>query len=295
MLVGLLLNSCLVSRYDEKSVHRTQMLMTAIANMTNTSSLLTSLDQGVYTLTLNRPEQRNALDVPMLEALAHALEEARTNAAVRCVVVAARGKGFCAGADVVEWAQAQADGRLETYGWTQAAHGVMLALYSLPKPTLAVIQGSAVGAGLDLALCCDLRVSAQAARFRAGYTGMAYAPDAGASWHLPRLVGAEQARRFLFLNAVWDAAQALQAGLVGEVVDDAALADHAQALAAQLASGPTLAFGYTKALLQNSSQQSLAQQLKAEHLAGLACGRTEDAAEALRASMEKRAPIFAGK
>lgn len=259
-----------------------------------TTTLQVSLSQGVYTLVLNRPEQRNALDLPTLAALRAALSEARARPDVRCVLITATGSSFCAGADLKEWAQAEAQGRLETYGWTQAVHAMMVQLQSLNKPTLAVIQGSAIGAGLELAMCCDFRLAAQSARFRSGYTGMAYSPDAGGSWHLPRLIGQEQTRRFLFLNETWDAAQALRTGLVGEVVADDALASRAQAMALQLARGPTLAFAHSKTLLSMSAGQSLSQQLEAERLAGLACGRSYDADEALRAASEKRVPIFTG-
>jgi 2-(1,2-epoxy-1,2-dihydrophenyl)acetyl-CoA isomerase len=280
---------------------RPTILLTTVAQMIGKDAMLTPLTlqvhlhQGVYSLVLNRPAQRNALDLPTLAELHAALEYAKNQTEIRCVVLSATGASFCAGADVKEWADAQAQGRLETYGWTQAAHATMVALESLPKPTLAVLQGSAVGAGLDLALCCDLRICASTARFRAGYTSMAYAPDAGSSWHLPRLIGQERAKRFLFLNESWDASQALQAGLVGEVLEAAALAERAQNIAAQLASGPTVAFAHTKALLQSSANNSLAEQLQAEQLAGLACGRSLDAQEALQASVEKRAPHFIGR
>ena len=262
--------------------------------MSSTPSLLQDLQQGVLTLTLNRATQRNALDVPTLAALTAALAQARENAEVRCVVLAASGVSFCSGADVKEWAQAEAEGRLETYGWTEAAHVLMARLHSFSKPTLAVIQGSAVGAGVDLALCCDLRLATRSAKFRPGYTAMAYSPDAGASWHLPRLIGQEQARRFLLLDEAWGAEKALATGLVGELCEDAEVLARTQALAQRLASGPSFAHAQTKTLLAQSATRTLAEQLEAERLAGLACGRTADAAEALAASAEKRAPKFTG-
>ncbi len=158
-----------------------------------------------------------------------------------------------------------------------------------------VINGSAVGAGMDLALCCDFRIAAASARFKAGYTGMAYCPDAGASWHLPRLLGSEAAKRLLFLDEAWSAERALGAGLVGEVVADERLVEAVGAFAARLASGPTFAFAQTKRLLRDGAGRSLAEQLRAEQAAGLLCGRSEDAAEALRAVAEKRSPQFSGR
>jgi 2-(1,2-epoxy-1,2-dihydrophenyl)acetyl-CoA isomerase len=124
---------------------------------------------------------------------------------------------------------------------------------------------------------------------------MAYSPDAGASWHLPRLIGTEQAKRLLFLDELWSADRALAAGLVSEVCADEQLLSVAAELAARLASGPTFAFAQTKKLMREGAQRSLSEQLSAELAAGLLCGRSEDGAEALRAAMEKRAPAFIGK
>ncbi|UVK80990.1 enoyl-CoA hydratase-related protein [Pseudomonas sichuanensis] len=263
--------------------------------MTAPSSLLIQVEAGVAWITLNRPDQRNALDIPTLKHLHATLEACNSDPAVRVVVLTGTGRSFCAGADLAEWAEAEARGALETYGWTETAHALMQCLHSLDKPTIAAINGTAIGAGMDLSLCCDLRLAAQSARFKAGYTSMAYSPDAGASWHLPRLIGTEQAKRLLFLDELWGAERALAAGLVGEVVADEQLATAAAELAARLAQGPTFAHAQTKRLIRDGAQRSLAEQLSAELAAGLLCGRSEDGAEALRAASEKRAPRFIGK
>ncbi|BAN49770.1 enoyl-CoA hydratase/isomerase family protein [Metapseudomonas resinovorans] len=259
------------------------------------TTLLSQVDAGIARITLNRPQQRNALDIPTLNALLELLDAHEADPAVRVLVLSGEGRSFCAGADLAEWAEAEARGALETYGWTETAHALMNRLHGLAKPTIAAINGTAVGAGMDLTLCCDFRIAAASARFKAGYTGMAYAPDAGASWHLPRLIGAEQAKRLLFLDELWGAERALAVGLVGEVCADESLADVAGQLAARLAAGPTFAFAQTKALIQDGASRSLAQQLVAEQAAGLLCGRSEDAAEALRAVAEKRSPQFNGR
>lgn len=188
--------------------------------MTTDSSVLTHVQAGVAWITLNRGPQRNALDIPTLKHLHTLLDAFNSDASVRAVVLTASGRSFCAGADLAEWADAEARGALETYGWTETAHALMTRLHTLDKPTIASINGTAVGAGMDLALCCDLRIASQSARFKAGYTSMAYSPDAGASWHLPRLIGSEQAKRLLFLDELWSADRALATGLVGEVVAD---------------------------------------------------------------------------
>ncbi|MEN0107569.1 MAG: enoyl-CoA hydratase/isomerase family protein, partial [Pseudomonas sp.] len=152
--------------------------------MTPQLAVLCEKEAGIARLTLNRAEQRNALDIPTLAYLSHLLQQLNDDPEVRVVVLTGTGRSFCSGADLAEWAAAEARGDLETYGWTEAAHRLMARLYSLEKPTIAAINGTAVGAGMDLALCCDLRIAAHSARFKAGYTSMAYSPDAGASWHL---------------------------------------------------------------------------------------------------------------
>ena len=259
------------------------------------TTLLSQVDGGVARITLNRPQQRNALDIPTLKGLLELLDAHEADPAVRVVILSGEGRSFCAGADLAEWAEAEARGELETYGWTETAHALMSRLHGLAKPTIAAVNGMAVGAGMDLALCCDFRIAGASARFKAGYTGMAYSPDAGASWHLPRLIGAEQAKRLLFLDELWGAEQALSTGLVGEVCADEQLQAVVGELAARLAVGPTFAFAQTKTLIRDGASRSLAQQLEAEQAAGLLCGRSEDAGEALRAVAEKRSPQFKGR
>jgi len=148
---------------------------------------------------------------------------------------------------------------------------------------------------MDLSLCCDLRIAAASARFKAGYTSMGYSPDAGASWHLPRLIGSEQAKRLLFLDELWGADRALAAGLVSEVCADEQLPAVAAELAGRLANGPTFAYAQTKRLIRDGARRTLAEQLEAERHAGLLCGRSQDGAEALQASVERRAPRFTGQ
>ncbi|MCE0964312.1 enoyl-CoA hydratase/isomerase family protein [Pseudomonas sp. NMI4491_12] len=262
---------------------------------TPSSSLLSKVEAGVAWITLNRPEQRNALDIPTLKQLHALLDSHNADPAVRVVVLTGSGRTFCAGADLAEWAAAEAAGTLESYGWTETAHALMLRLHSLDKPTIAAINGTAVGGGMDLSLCCDLRVAAASARFKAGYTSMGYSPDAGASWHLPRLIGSEQAKRLLFLDELWGAERALAAGLVSEVCADEQLPAVAAELAGRLANGPTFAYAQTKQLIRDGARRTLAEQLEAERQAGLLCGRSQDGAEALQASVERRAPRFIGQ
>ncbi len=263
--------------------------------MTTQSPLLSQVEAGIAWITLNRPQQRNALDIPALKGLHALLDKLDADPAVRVLVLTGNGRSFCAGADLAEWAEAEARGALESYGWTETAHALMTRLHSLDKPSIAAINGTAVGAGMDLTLCCDFRLAAQSARFKAGYTSMAYSPDAGASWHLPRLIGSEQAKRLLFLDELWGAERALAAGLVSELCADEQLLACARELAARLANGPTFAFAQTKKLMREGALRTLSAQLSAELAAGLLCGRSEDGAEALCAAVEKRSANFIGR
>jgi len=228
------------------------------------------IEQGVAHLTLNRPTQRNALDIPTLNAISAYLEDFAENPAVRVLLIDSVGKTFCAGADLAEWAAAEQRGELESYGWTDAAHQMMNQLYLLPKPTIAAIHGGAVGAGMDLALCCDMRIA-------------------------DKTIGEEQAKRLLFLDEPYNAEQALAAKLVGQICEDGELATLAQEHAARFAAGPTLAFAETKTLIRDGYNRTLAEQLLAEQAAGLRCGRSQDAMEALNAINEKRPPQFIGR
>jgi len=262
--------------------------------MTTDPSVLTQVQAGVAWITLNRGAQRNALDIPTLKHLHALLDGFNSDPAVRVVVLTASGRSFCAGADLAEWADAEARGTLETYGWTETAHALMTRLHTLDKPTIAAINGTAVGAGMDLTLCCDLRVAAQSARFKAGYTSMAYSPDAGASWHLPRLIGSEQAKRLLFLDELWSADRGLAAGLVGEVVADEQLHAHVTELATRLANGPTFGHAMTKTMLWQEWSSGLGECIEAEAQAQAICMQTQDFKRAYHAFVAKQKPVFEG-
>ncbi|MGK8776804.1 enoyl-CoA hydratase/isomerase family protein [Burkholderia cenocepacia] len=168
---------------------------------------------GVVTLRLNRPAKRNSLARPHLDFLRETLEALANDPAVRCVVLTGTGSAFCAGADVDEWAEAERNGELDTYGWTERAHRFVQALAAFPRPTIAALNGSTVGAGTDIGFACDFRIASTAATLRCGYTGMGYSPDMGGSWFLPRLARPDVVRRFIFLNERWNAQDALAAGL----------------------------------------------------------------------------------
>ncbi len=250
---------------------------------------------GIRTICLDRPAKRNSLARPHLDLLTATLAADAANPAIRCLVITGTGQAFCAGADVDEWAQAEAAGELDTYGWTERAHAFVKQLAAFPRPTIAALNGSAVGAGTDIAFACDFRISSAKASLRCGYTGMGYSPDMGGSWFLPRIARPDIVKRFIFLNERWSSHDALTAGLVSEVIDDEQFAQHVDNFAQRLASGPSVAFGHTKALLAHSLATPLAAQLERELAAGVACGHSEDGQEALRAAVQARAPRFAGR
>lgn len=257
--------------------------------------VLRSDDGAVRTLTLNRPDARNALNMGLLKSLRAELKAAAEAKGIRCLVLTGAGKGFSAGADVKEWAEVAAKGGGGAdYDWVGEAHALVQEVAAFPVPTLALLNGTAVGAGLDMALACDFRFAAEEATFICAYTRMAYNPDAGGTWFLPRLIGLAAAKRFVYTAEPWTAAQALAAGMLTEVHPAASLAGAAQAFAAKLAAGPTVALKHDKALLETSFGRSLAEQLRAEKLAGDACGKTKDSAEAIAAAVEKRPAKFVG-
>jgi 2-(1,2-epoxy-1,2-dihydrophenyl)acetyl-CoA isomerase len=259
------------------------------------AGLLETVDDGaVRTLALNRPEVRNALSKPLLQALRAALAKAVRDG-VRCLVLTGRGKSFSAGADIAEWAEAEKSGASGGYGWVEEAHGLVAEAAAFPAPTLALLNGAAVGAGLDLALACDFRFAADSAKFICAYTKMGYSPDAGGTWLMPRLIGLEAAKRFAFTGETWLAPRALERGLITEIHPADALEAAGLGFAQKLAGGPTVAIRHAKRLMQSADTRSLAQQLVEERKAGDDCGRSEDAKEALAAAVERREPAFKGR
>ena len=253
------------------------------------------LRDQVKWITINRPRQCNALTVDVLKQLTENIRTAAADVSVRCLVLTGANGSFSAGADIQEWADAERKGNLETYGWIEQAHELIAILNEFQKPTVAIIDGAAVGAGLDLALACDFRIASRASRFKAGHILMAYSPDTGGSWFLPALIGLQKAKQFIFLAEQWDTSQAFQAGLITKVIDDEALDNVAITFTNKLAQAPTFAIGHSKKLLHSSYRHTLAEQLELEKAAGLDCGHSKDAIEAIKAFREKRPPVFTGQ
>jgi 2-(1,2-epoxy-1,2-dihydrophenyl)acetyl-CoA isomerase len=256
--------------------------------------LLVDRDGAVATLTLNRPEARNALDLGMRDELAAALGELEQDGAVRAVVLTGAGGHFCAGGDVKSMAARRmtaAEGRARV----ESLNRFVLRLFEFPKPTLAMVDGVAVGAGCNIALACDLVVASDRARFGQVFARIGLVPDGGGTWLLPRLVGLARAKELVFTADIIDAAEALRIGLVNRVVPAAELQPTVRALAARIAAGPPGTLALAKALLNRSGTQELGPALEREALAQGHAITSDDHAEGLRAFLEKRAPRFTGR
>ncbi|AGT09785.1 enoyl-CoA hydratase/isomerase family protein [Paracoccus aminophilus] len=260
-----------------------------------TSFIETERHGPVAVIALNRPEARNALGMGLTLELRRAIRAASEDATIRAVILTGRGRAFSAGADVHEWAE-KLEGRdpYPDLDWVEESLKLVQQIHDMPKPTIAMIDGAAVGAGLDIALACDFRYASHRAKFICSYLNVGYAPDCGGSWLMPRIMGLETAKRFAYGTEVWDGQQAFENRLVSHVTAPETLWEETLAYATRLASGPTVAIGLTKALMQQSFTRSLADQLIAEQAAGKICGKTQDHAEGLAAANARRAPVFTG-
>ena len=265
-----------------------------------TQDLLETIDNGVATLTMNRPQARNALSREMMEALSQALPRLAADPQVRAVVLTGTGKAFCSGGDVKNFAKAAASG-VEPMGFDQRVNDLRMRmevsrlLHEIPKPTLAVIPGPAAGAGLSLALACDLRIAADDAKLTTAFSKVGLSGDFGGSYFLNHLVGASRARELYFTARVVTPAEALQWGMVDRVVPYADLAQAAAAMARELASLPTIAVGYMKKNLNVGLRGSLSDVLDSEAIHMIRTFETADHKGAAAAFVEKRAPVFNGR
>ena len=241
--------------------------------------VVVSREGAVSTLALNRPAVLNSVNAELAAELLVAVREAASDETVRCVVLTGSGKGFCAGGDMrtaAELVTSGADPRPFFGAITGDLHETVLALRHAPKPVVAAINGAVGGIGLSLAAACDFRLMAAGAKVKVAYTTVGLVPDGGWTATVARLLGLGEATRLLLLDPVLDAGRALELGLVHEVVPDEMLPTRAAEFAAQLASGPTLAFAHTKELLNASLLGDLEAVLKRERDAILErCGSAE--------------------
>ncbi|MBV8506540.1 MAG: enoyl-CoA hydratase [Alphaproteobacteria bacterium] len=259
------------------------------------TDLLESNEDGIAWLTLNRPDRLNAFSSAMLLALGEAVQRLGSDAGIGAVVVTGAGRGFCAGGDVKTMESRAAQGFEDRVEGLRRMHQLPLLLQMLPKVVIAMVNGPAVGAGLGLAMACDLRIAGRSARFGTGFAGVGYSGDFGGSWSLTRLVGTAKARELYFLGDIVDAATAASLGLVNRVVEDDVLNCETTALARRIADGPRVAYGYMKRNLFAAETEPLAAVLEMEAVHQARTAMTEDHLEASRAFVEKRRPIFKGR
>ena len=258
--------------------------------------LLETVSDGVALLTLNRPDRLNALATPMMDALLEALPRLANDNTVGAIVLTGAGRAFCAGGDVKSMAERPAEtGIDQAVAQLRARMELSRLLHELPKPTVAMVNGPAAGAGLAMALACDLRIAGQSARLVTAFANVGYSGDFGGSYFLSKLVGTGKARELYYLSEPLDAAQALSLGVVNRVVPDAELHDATMALARKLAHGPRLAIAAMKGNLNAAESGTLAQLLDREARHQIETGLTEDHREAARAFVEKRPPRFVGR
>lgn len=259
---------------------------------------LEQVKDGVALLTMNRPDRLNALSGRMLDAMHETLTRLAADPAVGVVVLTGAGRGFCSGGDV----KAMAEGR-EAEGDTLESRAQALRarmetsrlLHEMPKPTIAMIRGAAAGAGLSIALACDLRVASDNAKLVTAFMRVGYSGDFGGSYYLTQLVGTAKARELYYTADPVDAAQALALGMVNRVVPDAKLEEETMALAARIAAGPRVALGYMKRNMNAAESGTLKELLDLEAWHHTRTGFTDDHREAAKAFVEKRTPVFKGR
>jgi 2-(1,2-epoxy-1,2-dihydrophenyl)acetyl-CoA isomerase len=248
---------------------------------------------GVVTITLDRPRVKNAMNRVLWEELLGLLGEIAENPQDRAVVITGAGGDFCSGADLAGGGPFEGPNHASfTMSWINQ---VPLALHRLPKPTIAKVRGVAAGAGLNLALGCDLIVAGEGARFSEIFARRGLTLDFGGSWLLPRLIGLHKAKELAFFGDVIDAVEAERLGLVNRVVPDAELDAFVAGWAGRLAKGAPVALAQTKRLLNESVQRSMAEALDAEGAGQLIAIGTKDVKEAVRAFLAKREPTFEGR
>jgi 2-(1,2-epoxy-1,2-dihydrophenyl)acetyl-CoA isomerase len=258
--------------------------------------LIEAISEGVATLTLNRPDRLNALSSPIMEGLLEALPRLAADPGVGAIVLTGAGRAFCAGGDVKRMAEEPAPRSLdEDVARLRARMDVSRLLHEIPKPTIAMVNGPAAGAGLAMALACDMRFAGQSARFVTAFAKVGFSGDFGGSYFLSKLIGTGKARELYFTAEPLDAAQAFALGIANRVVPDAELAAATMDFAKKLARGPRIALAAMKANFNAAEDGSLAELLDLEARRQIETGNTEDHREAARAFVEKRAPVFKGR
>ena len=257
--------------------------------------IITSQEEGIRTIILNRPEKLNALFGTMRQELLEALDAAAADDEVNAVVITGEGRGFCAGGDVEFMSNLQKEKDIDGFrALLDAGAAVVRRIRSLPKPIIAAVNGVAAGAGCNLAIACDYRVASEQARFAQSFVKIGVHPDWGGTWFLPRLIGPSRAMEMMMTGRLVDADEAHQIGLVDRLVSAARLKDSVNELARTIANGPPLPIADIKRAIQSAERLSLDEQLELETENQIRAFLSADAAEGMKAFFEKRSPVFRG-
>jgi len=260
-----------------------------------TDIVLQSLDNGLLTITMNRPDRRNALNPDMTQGLGEAARRAAEDHAVRAVLIKGAGGTFCVGGDVKSMAEGRAPLAFEAKKANlRRAMEVSRILHEMPKPVVAQIDGAAAGAGLSIALSCDLRVAGESAKITTAFAKVGLSGDFGGTYFLTQMLGSAKARELYLMSPVLTAQEALALGMVNRVVPDAEVEAAAHEIAMSLAQGPTVTLGYIKTNINNAERLSLEACFDGEAMHHSRSGDTADHKEAAKAFVEKRKPAFVG-
>lgn len=264
--------------------------------MTANDTVLQQLDAGLLTITLNRPERRNALNMDMTTGLVAAARRAVEDTEVRAVLIRGAGGTFCVGGDVKAMAEGKASPSFEAKVATlRDRMEVSRLLHQMPKPVVAQIDGAAAGAGLSIALACDLRIAGESAKITTAFAKVGLSGDFGGTYFLTQLLGSAKARELYLTSPLLTAQEALALGIVTKVVPDADVAAAARELAMSLAQGPTVTLGYIKRNINNAETMTLEACFDGEAIHHTRAGETTDHKEAAKAFVEKRKPTFQGQ
>lgn len=261
------------------------------------ADLLVDLEARVLTLTLNRPSKLNALSEPMIRAAIDQLQRAVSDPAIGAVVVTGAGRGFCAGGDVSAMS-GPLDGELtfeQRVDRQNAIHELSRLLWEMPKVTIAAVNGAAVGAGLGIALSCDLCFASERARLGTAFAKVGLGGDFGTTWQLAQKVGAAKAKELFFLGELLSAERAALLGLVNRVLPEATFMGEVMDIARRIAHGPLVSFRYMKQNVNMALSSDFATSLQREAVSHLRCSQTQDHREGVAAFVEKRAPRFSGR
>ncbi|VXD04418.1 Enoyl-CoA hydratase [Pseudomonas sp. 9AZ] len=257
-----------------------------------TPSVILEIDGNIARVSLNQPESLNALTVELAQGFLQAMLKIKDNDNVRVVVIKGQGRAFCAGGDLSFLAGATQE---KARRLIDPLHEAIEIMTQLPVPVVACLHGVVAGAGVSLALACDIVLAAEGTRFNLAYTGIGTSPDASASWHLPRLVGLSKSLELLLLSEPFDANEALQLRLINRVLPVDQLGKASEELLMKLAKAPTFALGQTKRLVRGSMQSTLKEQLDAERDSFCACVQTQDFTIGVEAFLNKQKPSYTGR